>query len=151
MCNDPMLGLKKDLYATFSRTNIQVEVRKMSRGLIKLLRKFNWTEVAILYENRTRYIRMKDGVVDEFKKNGITVLLEKTLLDDKCYSRLFNNQTCEQSHVKNVITYMQDMFTELEEKSRSKLQSCYSIINLYFERICLSVNLYIDSRIVFAK
>lgn len=124
MCNDPFLGLKKDLYATFSRTNIQVEVRKLSRGLIKLLRKFNWTQVAILYENRTSYIRMKDGVVDEFKKNDIKVLLEKTLLDEKCYSRLINNRTCEQSHVKNVKMYMQDMFTELKEKSRSKLQSC---------------------------
>lgn len=124
MCNDPFLGLKKDLYATFSRTNIQVEVRKLSRGLIKLLRKFNWTQVAILYENRTSYIRMKDGVVDEFKKNDIKVLLEKTLLDEKCYSRLINNRTCEQSHVKNVTTYLQDMFTELKEKSRSKLQSC---------------------------
>jgi len=77
-----------------------------------------------LYENRTSYIRMKDGVVDEFKKNDIKVLLEKTLLDEKCYSRLINNRTCEQSHVKNVKMYMQDMFTELKEKSRSKLQSC---------------------------
>lgn len=129
MCNDPLLGLEKDHYATFSRTNIQVEVRKLSRGLIKLLRKFNWTQVAILFENRTNYIRMKDKVVDEFKKNGIKVLLEKTLLDDKCYSRLYLNQTCQQSHVKNVTTYMQDMFTELKEKARSKLQSCYWIIS----------------------
>lgn len=129
MCNDPLLGLEKDHYATFSRTNIQVEVRKLSRGLIKLLRKFNWTQVAILFENRTNYIRMKDKVVDEFKKNGIKVLLEKTLLDDKCYSRLYHNQTCQQSQVKNVTTYMQDMFTELKEKARSKLQSCYWIIS----------------------
>ena len=123
MCNDPLLGLEKDHYATFSRTNIQVEARKLSRGLIKLLRKFNWTQVAILFENRTNYIRMKDEVVDEFKKNDIKVLLQKTLLDDKCYSRLYHNQTCLQSHVKNVATYMQDMFTELKEKARSKLQS----------------------------
>jgi len=125
MCNDPLSGLKKDLYATFSRTNIQVEVRKLSRGLIEMLRKFNWTQVAILYENRTSYIRMKDRVVEEFKKNGIKVLLEKTLLDDKCYSRLINNINCEQSHVKNVTTYMQDMFTDLKEKARSELQSCF--------------------------
>ena len=129
MCNDPLSGLKKDLYVTFSRTNIQVEVRKLFRGLIKLLRKFNWTQVAILYENRTKYIRMKDRVVKEFKKNDIKVLLEKTLLDEKCYRRLINNKTCEQSHVKNVTTYMEDMFTELKEESRSKLQSCYRIIN----------------------
>lgn len=125
MCNDPLQGLKKDVYATFSRTNIQVEVHKLSKGLIKLLRKFNWTQVAILYENRTNYIRMKDGVVEEFKKNGIKVLLERTLLDDKCYSRLINNQICEQSHVKNVTSYLKDMFAELKEKARSKLQSCY--------------------------
>lgn len=125
MCNDPLQGLKKDVYATFSRTNIQVGVHKLSKGLIKLLRKFNWTQVAILYENRTNYIRMKDGVVEQFKKNGIKVLLERTLLDDKCYSRLINNQTCEQSHVKNVTIYMKDMFAELKEKARSKLQSCY--------------------------
>lgn len=123
MCNDPLQGLKKDVYATFSRTNIQVEVHKLSKGLIKLLRKFNWTQVAILYENRTNYIRMKDGVVEEFKKNGIKVLLERTLLDDKCYSRLIHNLICEQSHVKNVTSYMTDMFAELKEKARSKLQS----------------------------
>lgn len=123
MCNDPLQGLKKDVYATFSRTNIQVGVHKLSKGLIKLLRKFNWTQVAILYENRTNYIRMKDGVVEEFKKNGIKVLLERTLLDDKCYSRLIHNLICEQSHVKNVTSYMTDMFAELKEKARSKLQS----------------------------
>ena len=124
MCNDPMSGLKKDLYATFSRTNIQVEVRKLSTGLIKLLHKFNWTHVAILYENRTTYIRMKDAVIEEFKKNDINILLQKTLLDDKCYSRLLHNRSC-QSHVKNVTSYMQDMFTDLKENARGKLESCY--------------------------
>ena len=125
MCNVPLLGLEKSHYATFSRTNIQVEARKLSRGLIKLLRKFNWTHVAILFENRTSYIEMKREVVREFTKNDINVLVEKTLLDDKCYSRLYHNQNCQQSHVKNLTTYMQDMFGELKEKARSKLQSCY--------------------------
>ena len=125
MCNVPLLGLEKNHYATFSRTNIQVEARKLSRGLIKLLRKFNWTHVAILFENRTSYIEMKREVVREFSKNDINVLVEKTLLDDKCYSRLYHNHPCQQSHVKNLTTYMQDMFGELKEKARSKLQSCY--------------------------
>ena len=125
MCSDPLLGLEKNNYATFSRTNIQVEARKLSRGLIKLLRKFNWTQVAILFENRTSYIRMKSKVVEEFKKDGIEVLVEKTLLDNKCYRRLYFGQTCQQSHVKNLTTYMQDMFTDLKEKARSKLQFCY--------------------------
>ncbi|KAL9957058.1 hypothetical protein ACROYT_G038645 [Oculina patagonica] len=120
MCNDPMSGLKKDLYATFARTNIQVEVRKLSSGLIKLLHKFNWTQVAILYENRTTYIRMKDAVIEEFEKNDIKILPEKTLLPDKCYSLLKHNRTCPESHVKpgELKSYMQNMFGKLKEDAR---------------------------------
>ena len=136
MCNDAMTGLRKDLYATFARTIIQVEVQKLVGGIIKLLRKFNWTEVAILYENRTNYIRMKDAVVEEFHKNGITVLLQKELLDEKCYIRVLYNEryniTCEHSRVKNVTSYMQGMFAELREKARSKLDLVFVMYKLMF-------------------
>lgn len=120
MCNDAMSKLAKDLYATFARTNIQVEARKLSLGLIKLLYKFNWTQVAILYENRTSFIKMKDVVVEDFKKKGIKILLERPLLDDKCYSQLTNNRSCENSDVKNFTSYLQNLFSELKKKARSK-------------------------------
>lgn len=47
--------------------------------------------MVILFENCINYIRMKDKVVDEFKKNDIKVLLEKIFFDDKCYSCLYYN------------------------------------------------------------
>lgn len=130
MCNDAMSKLTKSLYATFARTNIQVEVRKLSLGLIKLLRKFNWTQVAILYENRTNYIKMKDAVVEDFKKNYIEVLLERPLLDDLCYSRLSKNFSCKNSYVKNITLYLQNVFSELKNKARSKYESRFVLATI---------------------
>ena len=121
MCNDPLSSvLEKDFYATYAQTYIQVEVHKLSRGLIKLLREFNWTQVAILYENRTSYVRMKDVMVEQFKANHIEVRLQKELLDEKCYSRLLYGRECEWSNVKNVSVYMENMFKELKEEARSE-------------------------------
>lgn len=77
MCNDP--SYDSIHYSTFVRTKIQVELPKLSRGLAMLLRKFNWSQVAVLYENSSYYTSVKDRVVEQFKNEGINVRLERPL------------------------------------------------------------------------
>ena len=45
-----------------------------------LLQKFNWSQVAILYENSTYYTSVKDKVVEQFENEEINVWLERPLL-----------------------------------------------------------------------
>lgn len=119
MCRDPLT--KKEDYATFAETFIQVEVHKLSRGLIKMFQKFNWSEVAILYENITSYIRMKEVVEREFNSNNIKVLMDRELLADQCYNHVKNNRSsfCDPpTSVTNVSDYMGNMFKELKDKCR---------------------------------
>lgn len=68
------------LYSTFARTKVQLEIPKLSQGLVKLLKEFNWSQVAVLYENTARVTEYKEAVVKEFRKQGITVLFEQYLL-----------------------------------------------------------------------
>ena len=68
------------LYSTFARTKVQLEIPKLSQGLIKLLKEFNWNQVAVLYENTARVIEYKEAVVKEFSKEGIHVLFKQDLL-----------------------------------------------------------------------
>ena len=119
MCRDPLT--KKEDYATFAETFIQVEVHKLSRGLIKMFQKFNWSEVAILYENITSYIRMKEVVEREFNSNNIKVLMDRELLANQCYKHVKNNRSsyCDPpTSVTNVSDYMGNMFKELKDKCR---------------------------------
>lgn len=67
------------LYSTFARTKVQLEIPKLSQGLVKLLKEFNWSQVAVLYENTTRVIEYKEAVVKEFSNQGIQVLFKQKL------------------------------------------------------------------------
>ena len=68
------------LYSTFARTKVQLEIPKLSQGLVKLLKEFNWNQVAVLYEDTARVIEYKEAVVKEFNKEGIKVLFKQYLL-----------------------------------------------------------------------
>lgn len=68
------------LYSTFARTKVQLEIPKLSQGLVKLLKEFNWRQVAVLYENTARVIEYKEAVVKEFTKQGIEVRFQQELL-----------------------------------------------------------------------
>lgn len=68
------------LYSTFARTKVQLEIPKLSQGLVKLLKEFNWSHVAVLYENTARVIEYKEAVVKEFSKQKIEVLFQQYLL-----------------------------------------------------------------------
>ena len=86
-----------------------------------MFQKFNWSEVAILYENITSYIRMKEVVEREFMSNNIKVLMDKELLAYQCYGLVKSNLSrfCDPpTSVTNVSDYMGNMFKELKEKCR---------------------------------
>lgn len=68
------------LYSTFARTKVQLEIPKLSQGLVKLLKEFNWSQVAVLYENTARVIEYKEAVVKEFSNQGIQVRFKQKLL-----------------------------------------------------------------------
>ena len=68
------------LYSTFARTKVQLEIPKLSQGLVKLLKEFNWSQVAVLYENTARVIEYKEAVIKEFSKQDIKVLFQEYLL-----------------------------------------------------------------------
>ena len=80
LCSEPLYDSIS--YSTFARTKVHVENQKIGKGLVKLLQKFNWTQVAVLYENSSDYITIKDVVVQEFEKQDIIVRMEKPLLTD---------------------------------------------------------------------
>lgn len=116
MCND--LTYDRIDYSTFVRTKIQVELPKLSRGLAMLLQKFNWSQVAILYENSTYYTSIKNGVVEQFKNEGINVRLQRPLLTFGCQIKLKFNVTCETTSVKNLTVFMTDLVKTIKENAR---------------------------------
>lgn len=74
MCSNPELSYKK-LYPTFIRT-FAIDT-KLTPSLLSLLKHFNWKRVAIIYENVTKWIEMKNNMVKRLRANGITVALER--------------------------------------------------------------------------
>lgn len=77
MCSSPELSDKK-LYPTFART-FAVD-SQVTPSVISLLKKFNWKRVAIIYENLTKWIDLKDSMKHHFKNNGIKVSYEGSTL-----------------------------------------------------------------------
>lgn len=73
MCGNPDVSYKK-LYPTFIRT-FAVDT-KLTPSLLSLLNYFNWKRVAIIYENVTKWIEMKDNLATRLRVKGITVALE---------------------------------------------------------------------------
>lgn len=73
-------------YSTFTRTSVQVAIPKLSRGLVMLLQKFNWSQVAVLYENSSYYVGIKDQVVEVFQKENINVRMQRPLITFRCYN-----------------------------------------------------------------
>ena len=120
MCSDFRLS-DKTLYSTFARTLIQVDGSKLSIGLLKLLHKFNWTEVAIVYQNVTNWILIKNKVAKEFQQKRITVRSELELPSLTCYTELFFNYSLEcESSIKDLKDYMRTMALKLKNNSRGK-------------------------------
>lgn len=83
-----------------------------------LLQKFNWSQVAILYENSSYYTSIKDGVVKQFKNEGINVRLQRPLLTFGCLVKLQLNIPCETTSVKNLTVFMTDLVKTIKENAR---------------------------------
>lgn len=73
MCSNPEVSYKQ-LYPTFIRT-FAIDT-KLTPSLLSLLKHFNWKRVAIIYENVTKWIEMKNNMVKRLRAKGITVALE---------------------------------------------------------------------------
>ena len=73
MCGNPEVSYKK-LYPTFIRT-FAIDT-KLTPSLLSLLKYFNWKRVAIIYENVTKWIEMKNNMVKRLRAKGITVAQE---------------------------------------------------------------------------
>ncbi|XP_020613215.1 atrial natriuretic peptide receptor 1-like isoform X2 [Orbicella faveolata] len=73
MCSNPEVSYKK-LYPTFIRT-FAIDT-KLTPSLLSLLKYFNWKRVAIIYENVTKWIEMKNNMVKRLRAKGITVSQE---------------------------------------------------------------------------
>lgn len=73
MCGNPDVSYK-ELYPTFIRT-FAIDT-KLTPSLLSLLKYFNWKRVAIIYENVTKWIEMKNNMVKRLRAKGITVAQE---------------------------------------------------------------------------
>lgn len=73
MCSNPEVSYKK-LYPTFIRT-FAIDT-KLTASLLSLLNHYNWKRVAIIYENVTKWIEIKNNMVRQLRDKGITVALE---------------------------------------------------------------------------
>ncbi|KAK3705160.1 hypothetical protein QZH41_003755 [Actinostola sp. cb2023] len=73
MCNNPEVSNKKR-YPTFART-FAIDT-KLTPSLLSLLKYFEWKRVAIIYENVTKWIEMKDTITKRLKEKDITIALQ---------------------------------------------------------------------------
>ncbi|XP_068761980.1 LOW QUALITY PROTEIN: atrial natriuretic peptide receptor 1-like [Montipora capricornis] len=73
MCSNPEVSFK-ELYPTFIRT-FAIDT-KLTPSLLSLLNHYHWKRVAIIYENVTKWIEIKNNMAKRLRAKGITVALE---------------------------------------------------------------------------
>lgn len=71
------------MYPTFART-FAVD-RKLSPTLYSLLKYFNWNRLAVVYENVTKWIEMKNYMVKKLREKGVNVTLELAMNQSAFY------------------------------------------------------------------
>ena len=104
MCSNPEVSYKK-LYPTFIRT-FAIDT-KLTPSLLSLLKYFNWKRVAIIYENVTKWIEMKNNMVKRLRAKGITVSQE--LLSHRLGEYRPRNHT----------DFFRDIFRKIKQEARS--------------------------------
>ena len=86
MCSSADLS-DKAKYPTFART-FAVD-SQVGPSVISLLRyTYNWTRVAIIYQDSTQWKSLKEHLVKEFEKNGIDVAYEHMVVSVAFYTSL---------------------------------------------------------------
>lgn len=84
MCSSADLS-DKAKYPTFART-FAVD-SQVGPSVVSLLRyTYNWTRVAIIYQDSTRWKSLKEYLVKEFEKNGIDVAYEYMMAGEAFYT-----------------------------------------------------------------
>ena len=62
-------------------------------SLISLLKyTYNWTRVAIICQNSTKWTSLRDHLLEEFDKNGIVVATEYLTVNPAFYSKKFEGE-----------------------------------------------------------
>ena len=88
MCSSADLS-DKAKYPTFART-FAVD-SQVGPSVVSLLRyTYNWTRVAIIYQDSTQWRSLKQYLVKEFEKNGIDVAYEYMMVNEAFYTSLEN-------------------------------------------------------------
>ncbi|CAH3039755.1 unnamed protein product [Pocillopora meandrina] len=103
MCSAAELSNKKK-FPTFSRT-FAVD-NQVAPSIISLLKyTYNWTRVAIIVQNTTKWMDLKNYLVEEFEKERIDVAMEYTTVNPVLYERKHEAQ-------------FRDALKELKSKAR---------------------------------
>ncbi|XP_031575271.1 atrial natriuretic peptide receptor 1-like isoform X2 [Actinia tenebrosa] len=82
MCSNPEVSDKK-LYPTFART-FAIDT-KLTPSLLSLLKYYQWRRVAIIYENVTKWIEMKNTITKRLTENGVHIALELMMSPSSVY------------------------------------------------------------------
>jgi len=104
MCSNSEVSYKK-LYPTFIRT-FAIDT-KLTPSLLSLLKYFNWKRVAIIYENVTKWIEMKNNMVKRLRAKGITVSQELLSHPSALY------------RPPNHTDFFRDIFRKIKQEARS--------------------------------
>ena len=105
MCSNPEVGDNK-LYPTFARTFAVDE--KLSPTVYSLLKYFKWNRVAIVYENVTKWIEMKNYMVEKLRGKGVNVTLELAMKQTAVYRPHKHSQR------------YRNMFKQIKNEARSE-------------------------------
>ena len=85
MCSTAELS-DKNKFPTFART-FAVDSR-VGPSIISLLKyTYNWTRVALIVQNTTKWMSLKDHLMEEFEKSGIYVAKLYTTVNTAIYNK----------------------------------------------------------------
>jgi len=106
MCSSADLS-DRGKYPTFART-FAVDSQVGPSVVSLLISTYNWTRVAIIYQNSTQWKSLKEHLVKEFEKYGIDVAHEYMVDSEALYDYLQNEAE------------FRAALREIKEKARSK-------------------------------
>ena len=111
MCSAAELS-DKQKFPSFGRT-FAVDTQ-VGPSLISLLKyTYNWTIVAVIYQNATNWTKLKSHLLNKFDSNGVTVSMEYLIANPPDY----NNNNLGYSE------RFREALKEIKTKARSKLQN----------------------------
>ena len=106
MCSSADLS-DKAKYPTFARTfAVDSQVGPSVVSLLKYA--YNWTRVAIIYQDSTQWKSLKEHLVKEFERNGIDVAYEYMVVGEAFYRNLTDEED------------FRATLREIKQKARSK-------------------------------